>query len=138
PAYYIGLALVVVGTLLLLLNLVRTYLAWRRGRHGERIALLSFVALVTFFMCGMASVGIVVEFVFFLIPWSLGWVAEVDPLLTRTFFWESGHPIVYFWLLPAYLSWYFLLPRSEEHTSELQSREKLVCRLLLGKKKNRS
>src|SRR5690606_41583358 len=25
-------------------------------------------------------------------------------------------------------------PRSEEHTSELQSREKLVCRLLLGKK----
>src|SRR5690606_39676534 len=26
-------------------------------------------------------------------------------------------------------------PRSEEHTSELQSREKLVCRLLLDKKK---
>src|SRR5690606_39468725 len=26
------------------------------------------------------------------------------------------------------------LPRSEEHTSELQSREKLVCRLLLEKK----
>src|SRR5436309_8393483 len=28
------------------------------------------------------------------------------------------------------------LKRSEEHTSELQSREKLVCRLLLEKKKN--
>src|SRR5690606_42022504 len=28
------------------------------------------------------------------------------------------------------------LPRSEEHTSELQSRENLVCRLLLEKKKN--
>src|SRR5690606_41626425 len=27
------------------------------------------------------------------------------------------------------------IPRSEEHTSELQSREKLVCRLLLEKKK---
>src|SRR5690606_41736070 len=27
------------------------------------------------------------------------------------------------------------MPRSEEHTSELQSREKLVCRLLLEKKK---
>src|SRR5690606_40928705 len=27
-------------------------------------------------------------------------------------------------------------PRSEEHTSELQSRENLVCRLLLVKKKN--
>src|SRR5690606_39637971 len=29
-------------------------------------------------------------------------------------------------------------PRSEEHTSELQSRENLVCRLLLEKKKIRS
>src|SRR3712207_7508272 len=30
------------------------------------------------------------------------------------------------------------LPRSEEHTSELQSRQYLVCRLLLEKKKNYS
>src|SRR6476620_12737985 len=29
-------------------------------------------------------------------------------------------------------------PRSEEHTSELQSRQYLVCRLLLEKKKNKS
>src|SRR2546429_4274751 len=29
-------------------------------------------------------------------------------------------------------------PRSEEHTSELQSRLHLVCRLLLEKKKNKS
>src|SRR2546421_5892387 len=30
------------------------------------------------------------------------------------------------------------LPRSEEHTSELQSRSDLVCRLLLEKKKKKS
>src|SRR3712207_7660468 len=30
-----------------------------------------------------------------------------------------------------------LQPRSEEHTSELQSRQYLVCRLLLEKKKNK-
>src|SRR5258707_8697683 len=29
-----------------------------------------------------------------------------------------------------------IVPRSEEHTSELQSRQYLVCRLLLEKKKN--
>src|SRR5258707_6190885 len=29
-------------------------------------------------------------------------------------------------------------PRSEEHTSELQSRQYLVCRLLLEKKKNKA
>src|SRR3989442_6277263 len=32
---------------------------------------------------------------------------------------------------------YFLLGRSEEHTSELQSRPHLVCRLLLEKKKKK-
>src|SRR5690606_39780181 len=32
-------------------------------------------------------------------------------------------------------SWNIRLERSEEHTSELQSRENLVCRLLLEKKK---
>src|SRR5947209_8896906 len=31
--------------------------------------------------------------------------------------------------------WRFLIGRSEEHTSELQSRQYLVCRLLLEKKK---
>src|SRR5690349_24005053 len=31
----------------------------------------------------------------------------------------------------------FTLPRSEEHTSELQSRRDLVCRLLLEKKKKK-
>src|SRR5690606_41697845 len=42
--------------------------------------------------------------------------------------------------LPAIISANFLelLMRSEEHTSELQSRENLVCRLLLEKKKQNS
>src|SRR6266496_4445072 len=33
--------------------------------------------------------------------------------------------------------WKRVIPRSEEHTSELQSRRDLVCRLLLEKKKNK-
>src|SRR5690349_21926901 len=35
-------------------------------------------------------------------------------------------------------AWGAPLPRSEEHTSELQSRRDLVCRLLLEKKKKKS
>src|SRR2546427_7963080 len=31
----------------------------------------------------------------------------------------------------------YVLPRSEEHTSELQSQSNIVCRLLLEKKRNR-
>src|SRR2546427_6022503 len=34
-------------------------------------------------------------------------------------------------------SWSALAPRSEEHTSELQSQSNLVCRLLLEKKKKK-
>src|SRR3712207_7565983 len=43
-----------------------------------------------------------------------------------------------FWFGPALqkLIMEFSIDRSEEHTSELQSRQYLVCRLLLEKKKN--
>src|SRR5690606_40229649 len=41
-----------------------------------------------------------------------------------------AHPL----LLAALCGWCGVAPRSEEHTSELQSRENLVCRLLLEKK----
>src|SRR5690606_36339284 len=44
---------------------------------------------------------------------------------------EEGGPLAY--LEPERL----VQARSEEHTSELQSRENLVCRLLLGRKKQR-
>src|SRR5690606_40043697 len=37
---------------------------------------------------------------------------------------------------PAASQWSLSAARSEEHTSELQSRENLVCRLLLEKKKH--
>src|SRR5690606_41533697 len=38
---------------------------------------------------------------------------------------------------PDHIATWNLAVRSEEHTSELQSRENLVCRLLLEKKKDR-
>src|SRR5690606_41568455 len=41
-------------------------------------------------------------------------------------------PVAMPFTLPS--SWYSTSARSEEHTSELQSRENLVCRLLLEKK----
>jgi heme/copper-type cytochrome/quinol oxidase subunit 1 len=46
-----------------------------------------------------------------LIPWSLGLIDQIDPLVARTYFWWFGHPLVYFWLLPAYVIWYFRVRR---------------------------
>src|SRR3712207_8743512 len=50
-----------------------------------------------------------------------------------------GNPLVNEVVIPTSLKdeWNARGPRSEEHTSELQSRQYLVCRLLLEKKKNK-
>ena len=110
-AFYVGLTLVVVATWLVALNLALTYRAWRMLRPEVRTPLAAFMSLVTFVMWTIASLGIAAEMLFMLIPWSLGLIAGTDALLARVLFWFTGHPIVYFWLLPAYVSWYTLVPR---------------------------
>jgi cytochrome c oxidase subunit 1 len=110
PVFYLAAVFLVVSTWLVLANMVLTYLGWRRDHPGERIPLLSYMSLMTYIMWGIASSGIAVEVVVFLLPWSLGWVDGTDVTLNRTLFWLTGHPIVYFWLLPAYVSWYYMIP----------------------------
>jgi cytochrome c oxidase subunit 1 len=110
-AFYVGLTVVVVGTWLVTLNLALTWRRWRAAHPGTRTPLAAFMSLVTFVMWTIASLGIAAEMLFLLIPWSLGWVGGTDALLARVLFWFTGHPIVYFWLLPAYVSWYTLVPR---------------------------
>jgi len=112
PAFYIGAVLLVVSTWLTLANQLLTLRAWRRDSpSGTRIPLMAFVSIVTMLMWFLASLGIATEVLVFLLPWSLGLRDAVDPQFTRILFWFSGHPIVYFWLLPIYVSWYTLLPR---------------------------
>jgi cytochrome c oxidase subunit 1 len=59
----------------------------------------------------LCTLGVASEMLFQLIPWSLGLLPTIDPLLARTLFWFTGHPLVYFWILPAYAVWYTVLPR---------------------------
>jgi cytochrome c oxidase subunit 1 len=109
--YYLGLALIVISTWLTAANLLVVLRRWRRENPGERIPLMAFVSVCTYVMWIIASIGIAVEVVGFLLPWSLGLIEGADPLLSRTLFWYTGHPIVYFWLLPAYVSWYVMVPK---------------------------
>ena len=110
-AFYVGLTLVVVGTWLVTLNLALTRQAWRHAHPNERTPLPAFMGLATFTMWTLASLGLAAEMLFMTIPWSLGLRSGTDALLARVLFWFTGHPIVYFWLLPAYASWYTLVPR---------------------------
>ena len=109
--FYIGLALVIVGTWFDGFVMFKRHARFKKDNPGERTPLLSFMAVVTMLMWQIASIGVAVTVVFQMIPWALGWVETIDVLLSRTLFWYFGHPLVYFWLLPAYMMWYAIMPK---------------------------
>jgi cytochrome c oxidase subunit I len=110
PVFYIGLTLVVVGSWGWALVMLRALGVWRRANPGQRIPLALYGYAATIIVWLLATVGVAAEMLLQLIPWSLGWSATIDPVLARMLFWWFGHPLVYFWLLPAYVIWYSLLP----------------------------
>jgi cytochrome c oxidase subunit 1 len=109
-AFYAGLTLVVVGSWIEGYGFYFTYYQWRKENPGVRTPFITFGGLITMVMWQFATLGIAVEILTMLLPWSLG-LMGADPQLARTYFWFTGHPLVYFWLLPAYISWYGMLPR---------------------------
>jgi cytochrome c oxidase subunit 1 len=109
--FYIGLVLVVVGSWIEGYGFFFTYRAWRRDNPGVRTPFVSLASLITMALWQLATLGVAVEILTMLLPYSFGLIDGTDPELARTYFWFTGHPLVYFWLLPAYLSWYGLLPR---------------------------
>lgn len=111
PSFYIGLVLLVVGSLLVALNIFMTYVGWRRSHPGAPVPLAVFGTVANFLMWSVATVGVAIEVIFILLPASLDWRITTDPQLARVLFWFFGHPLVYFWLLPAYISWYTMLPK---------------------------
>jgi len=110
PLFYGGLAIFIIGTWLAGADWFRAWYAWKQDNPDERIPLQTFMVLTTMLMWYIATIGVAVAVVVFLLPWSLGLLDSVNPLLTRTLFWFWGHPVVYFWLMPAYMLWYTVLP----------------------------
>ncbi|WP_280587943.1 b(o/a)3-type cytochrome-c oxidase subunit 1 [Halorubrum sp. Boch-26] len=111
PLFYAGLAVFIVGSWIAGADWFRTFLAWKREHPDERIPLQTFMVLTTMAMWYIASSAVAASVLIFLLPWSLGFIDQVNPTLTRTLFWFFGHPVVYFWLMPAYLLWYTVLPK---------------------------
>jgi cytochrome c oxidase subunit I len=111
PLFYIGAALLVVGSWVPFFQWIPAYLRWRREHPGQKTPIGVVGMLSTFTVWLMATLPLAYEVVVLLIPWSLGWTGAVDVVLARTLFWFFGHPLVYFWLLPAYVMFYVMLPK---------------------------
>lgn len=110
-AFYLGLTLVVVATLIAAALTWDMRQTWKRLHPGQPTPLVTYMSLVTWIMWSIASLGLAAGVLCLLLPSSLGLMQGVDPQLFRTLFWYTGHPIVYFWLLPAYVAWYAIVPR---------------------------
>ncbi len=110
-AFYLGLTLVVVGSWISGVGFFLTFRAWRQDNPGVRSPFIAFAGVLNMAMWQIATLGVAVEILTMLLPWSLGLIDATDPELARTYFWFTGHPLVYFWLLPAYISWYGMLPK---------------------------
>jgi len=109
--YYVGLALVIVGTWISSFALVGHYMVWRRNNKGQLSPLFAFMTVTTIVLWIIACLGVVATVLFQYIPWAFGWTDTINVELSRSLFWYFGHPLVYFWLLPAYIAWYTIVPK---------------------------
>ena len=110
--FYIGAALLVVGSWFWAAIMVVMFGQWKKAHPGEVVPLPMFAYTANAILWLWTSAGVALEVVFQLIPWALGWIDTVDVGLARTLFSWTLHPIVYFWLIPAYIALYCLAPKA--------------------------
>ncbi len=109
--FYIGAALLIVGSWVWCVIMIMMMKQWKQDNPGEPVPLAMFATVANAFLWLWTSAGVAMEVVFQLIPWSLGWMDTIDPGLARTLFAWTLHPIVYFWLMPAYTAYYVFAPK---------------------------
>jgi cytochrome c oxidase subunit I len=109
PWFYIGATLLVLGTWVVAFEVFENVNYFRKTTPGQPVPLVVFCSAATFVMWIVATLGVVAEMTL-LIPWAFGWTPGINVMLTRIFFWYFGHPLVYFWIMGAYVVWYNVIP----------------------------
>jgi cytochrome c oxidase subunit 1 len=110
--YYLGLVLVVVGSWIWVALMLWAMAAWKRENKDKPVPLAMFGTVANAILWLWTTVGVAVELLFQVIPASLGLTETIDVGLARTLFAWTLHPIVYFWLLPAYIAFYTMAPQA--------------------------
>ncbi|MFC5431920.1 cbb3-type cytochrome c oxidase subunit I [Paraburkholderia denitrificans] len=110
--YYLGVVLVVVGSWIWVALMGVNFSAWKRDNPGKPVPLAMFATTAGAFLWGWTAVGAALEVLFQILPVAFGWRTTIDAGLARVFFSWTLHAIVYFWLMPAYIAYYTIVPRA--------------------------
>jgi len=110
--FYLGLVIVVVASWLWVALMIWAMAAWKRENPGHPVPLAMFATVTNAILWLWTTGGVAVELLFQVIPAALGWTQTIDVGLARTLFSWTLHPIVYFWLLPAYIAFYTMAPQA--------------------------
>jgi cytochrome c oxidase subunit I len=110
--YYFGALLLIGGSMIWVVLMVVNMAAWKRDNPGRPVPLPMFAMTATAFLWAWAASGVLLELVGILLPRAFGWSDLIDAALGRTLFSVTLHAIVYFWLMPAYIAFYTLLPEA--------------------------
>jgi cytochrome c oxidase subunit I len=112
PFYYIGVVLVVVGSWIWVALMSINLRAWRKANPGATMPLAMFGNVAGAYLWAWTSVGAAVEVLVLILPAALGLTDTINAGLARVFFSWTLHAIVYFWLMPAYMAFYTIVPRA--------------------------
>lgn len=109
--FYVGAALLIAGSWVWCWIMIVMMQQWKQANPGQPVPLAMFATVANAFLWLWTSAGVALEVVFQLLPWVFGWMDTIDPGLARTLFAWTLHPIVYFWLIPAYTAFYVFVPK---------------------------
>jgi cytochrome c oxidase subunit 1 len=112
PFYYVGVVLVVVGSWIWVALMSINLRAWKKENPGAAVPLAMFGNVAGAYLWAWTSVGAAVEILVLILPASLGLTDTINAGLARVLFSWTLHAIVYFWLFPAYIAFYTLVPRA--------------------------
>ena len=110
--YYFGVLMLIGGSMIWVALMVYNMALWKRDNPGRPVPLAMFAITATAILWAWAASGVIIELLFVLIPRALGMTTEIDAGLGRTLFTVTLHAIVYFWLMPAYIAFYTLVPQA--------------------------
>src|SRR6266403_369357 len=112
PWYYLGVLLLIGGSMIWVVLMSLNRLAWKRDNPGQPVPLAMVATAATAYLWAWAATGVLLELICILIPRAFGWTDLIDAALGRTLFSVAVHGIDYFWLMPAYIAFYTLLPQA--------------------------